>query len=109
MSLTLRILPRAERDAQAIFEYIDARSPDGAMRWWHAFEKAAHELPKNPERYGFAPENHLSEFEVRQFLFKTPHGRTYRGVFVVIDNQVRVLRVRGPGQAKLRADEMPSQ
>jgi len=81
MSFTLRILPRAERDAQAIFDYIYPRSPDGAICWWDAFEKAANELPKNPKRYGFAPENNLSEFEVRQFLFKTPHGRTYRAGF----------------------------
>jgi len=109
MRLTLRILPRAEQDAQAIFAYISSRSSDGAIRWWHAFEKAAGDLPKSPERYGLAPENHLSEFKIRQFLFKTPHGRTYRGVFVVIGSQVRVLRVRGPGQAKLSADEMPSE
>ena len=107
MSLTLRILPRAERDVQAIFDYIFPRSEDGAIRWWNAFEEAAQAVPKNPERYGFAPENNLSEFDVRQFLFKTPQGRMYRGVFVVVDSQVRVLRVRGPGQAKLRSDEMP--
>jgi len=107
MNFTLRILPRAERDAQAIFEYIHPRSADGAVRWWYAFEKAVNELPKNPERYGFAPENSLSQIDIRQFLFKTPQGRTYRGVFVVVESQVRVLRVRGPGQAKLSADEMP--
>lgn len=107
MSLALRILPRAERDVQAIFEYISPRSEDGAIRWWRAFDEAAHAVPENPERYGFAPENSLSEFDVRQFFFKTPQGRRYRGVFVVVGSQVRVLRVRGPGQAKLTTDEMP--
>jgi len=34
----------------------------------------------------------------RQFFFKTPHGRTYRGVFTVVDDEIRVLRVRGPGR-----------
>ena len=29
MSLSLKILPRAERDAQNIFDYIAARSPAG--------------------------------------------------------------------------------
>ncbi len=109
MSFTLQILPRAEHDAQAIFEYIHARSEDGAVRWWHAFEEAAYALTKNPARYGFAPENAFSKFEIRQFLFKTPHGRTYRGVFVVVRNEVRVLRVRGPGQAELSTDEMPTE
>ena len=63
-------------------------------------------MPTNPERYGLAAEDELSPLKIQQFLFKTPQERTYRGVFVVVDEEVRVLRVRGPGQAKLNADEM---
>ena len=107
MSLTLKILPRAERDAQAIYDYIYPRSEAGAIHWWQAFQKAMHSLPENPMRYGLAPENELSHLKIQQFLFRTPHGRTYRGVFVAVEEEIRVLRVRGPGQAKLSANEMP--
>jgi plasmid stabilization system protein ParE len=107
MTLGLRILPRAERDAQVIFDYIAERSPNGAIRWWRAFESAAEKLIDNPNRYGFAAENGLLDYELRQFLFKTLRGRTYRCVFVLVDNEVRVLRVRGPGQPDLESDELP--
>jgi plasmid stabilization system protein ParE len=92
---------------QHIFEYIADRSPEGALRWWNAFQKAARKIIENSERYGYAPENSLSHFDLRQFLFKTRRGRTYRGIFVVVDDQIRILRVRGPGQAPLEEDEMP--
>lgn len=107
MSVSLRILPRAERDAQHIFEYIAARSPEGALRWWDAFQQAAWRITVNPGRYGYAPENSHSHRDLRQFLFKTRRGRTYRGIFVIVDDQIRVLRIRGPGQAPLEEDEMP--
>ena len=106
MSFSLRILPRAEKDAQHIYDYIAERSPDGALRWWDALQRSASKLLENPSRYGYAPENSLTRFEVRQFLFKTRRGRTYRGIFAVVDSEIRILRIRGPGQAPLEADEM---
>lgn len=78
----LLVLPRAEEDAQAIFDYIHKRSPSGAVRWWDAYETAVWEIRDNPYRYGMAPENGLLGYELRQFLFKTPRGRKYRGVSV---------------------------
>ena len=66
-------------------------------------------LTQNPKRYGFAPENKPASRELRQSLFKTPRGRRYRAVFVVVENEVRVLRIRGPGQSELEPDEMPSE
>ena len=42
MSLRLRILPRAEADAQHIFDFIREWSPQGARAWWTAFEDAAY-------------------------------------------------------------------
>ena len=106
MSFSLRILPRAERDAQFIFGYISERSANGARRWWEAFQHAVERVSENPDRFGYAPENHLSDFELRQFLFKTRLGRNYRGIFAVVGDEIRILRVRGPGQASLESDEL---
>lgn len=108
MTPNVRILPRAGKDAQHIYDYIAARSPDGARRWWDCFQFAAAKLAENPERFGFAPENSLTDLPLRQFLFKTRRGRTYRGVFTVVDDEIRILRVRGPGQAPLERDELTS-
>jgi plasmid stabilization system protein ParE len=106
MTFQLRILPRAEGDVQHIFDYIHKRSPDGAVRWWEAFQLSAQLAAMHPFRYALSSENVLSSMELRQFLFKTRRGRTYRAVFVVVGDEVRILRVRGPGQAPLTPEEL---
>lgn len=106
MMFRLRILPRAEQDAQHIFDWLKAESPDGAIRWWFAFDEAVHNLVEHPHGDGLAPETKSVPYELRQFLFKTRRGRRYRGVFVVVGDEVRVLRIRGPGQRPLQQDEL---
>lgn len=101
MSFTVRILPRAEEDATALFIWISERSTDGAHAWLKAFELVVSQLEENPYAFGLAPESGLRDFELRQFLFRTRRGRTYRGVFTIQLNSIYVLRVRGPGQAPL--------
>ncbi|TWT86872.1 hypothetical protein Mal64_37020 [Pseudobythopirellula maris] len=106
MGLQLRILPRAEHDAQAINDYLYQRTAEGAQRWWLAFEAAVALAAELPQACGLAPEGEATPFEVRQFLFKTRRGRTYRGLFVTVGDELRVLRVRGPGQPPLSEDEL---
>ena len=106
MSFHVRIVRRAERDAQQIFNWLAARSIDGAIRWWDAFEVAAAKFGENPHDYGLAPENEFTEYELHQFLFKTRRGRTYRGVFSVAGDEVQILRVRGSGQPPLEPEEL---
>jgi hypothetical protein len=43
---------------------------------------------------------------IRQTLFKTPRGRTYRMVFTILGSDVRVLAIRGPGQAPLTRNDL---
>lgn len=106
MTRRVTTLPRAERDAQSIFDWISERTPEGARRWWDALEEATRRVAANPEGFGLAPENDLVACELRQFLFKTRKGRTYRGVFTIVGTEVRILRVRGPGQPPLEPDEV---
>lgn len=35
---------------------------------------------------------------IRQLLFKTSQGLTYRALFVIRDDQVLLIHLRGPGQ-----------
>jgi hypothetical protein len=42
------------------------------------------------------------------FFFKTRHGRTYRILFLLADQEVRVLRVRGPGQRPVSKRDIPA-
>lgn len=106
MIFRLQILPRAERDVQRIFNYISERSSAGAQRWWIAFDEASRRVTNSPRAYPVAAEQSISSFELRPFLFKTRRGRVYRGVFAIVNDEVRILRVRGPGQAPLTDDEL---
>lgn len=106
MTLKLKILPRAQEDVQHIFEYLAERSPQGAADWWEAFESAARHATDGLVEQPLAPENNSTEFELRQVIFKTRAGRRYRFVFTIVANELRVLRVRGPGQPNLKADEV---
>ncbi len=98
MTFKLRILPRAERDAQHIFDWIKDRTPDGARRWWDAFLKEANRSALHPQRYPTAPENEMTSYELRQFLFKTRRGHRYRILFTIRKTTAIILHIRGPGQ-----------
>jgi len=107
VSYSLHILPRAETDFVRIFYYIAERSPDGAERWREAFTARTKRIQQNPNSCGLAQEDSHFDFELRQLLFKTRYGHTYRAVYRVEDNDVYILRICGAGQAPLSPDEIP--
>ncbi len=47
---------------------------------------------------------------LKQAFFRTRRGRSYRAVFVIVGDivgdEVRILRVRGPGQELIEPDEI---
>lgn len=106
MTLRLKILSRAQLDAQCIFDYLAERSPQGAVDWWGAFETAAHDAASGLVEYSLAPENAGTNLELRHTIFKTRAGRRYRFVYTISANELRILRVRGPGQPALMPEEI---
>jgi len=106
MTRRIVILPRAERDAEHIYDWIRARSPQGAWAWWDSFEQAAQRLTEHVDAAGQAPENDLFPEYIQQKIFRTNRGRRYRIVFYVSGNDILVLRIRGPGQPPLASDEI---
>jgi len=109
MSHRVEITEPAKRDADAIYDWLYGRSPDGALRWWQVFLTTLEELKHNPIGYATAPESNVFDEPVLQLQFKTRRGRRYRAFFIVRNNVVYVLRVRGGGQDLIsHADiEMP--
>ena len=106
MSFGVRILPRASSDADSIFHWLAGRSPRGAARWYAALLSAAASLAVDPLRHGIAPESNTVGREIRQRFFKTPRGRVYRLLFVVVEHEVRILRIRGPGQPPVTSPQL---
>ena len=106
MAFRVRILLRAELDAQLIVDWIRERSAEGAGRWWEAYTEARARLQKGPLTCALAPEAEQSGRNVRHLQFKTRYGKYYRLLFIVVEDEVRILRVRGPGQPDLMTDEL---
>jgi len=106
MSYQVRVLARARQDVDDIVSWIATRSSTGAERWVSQFEKALVGLERNPWVASLAPESEAIGEEIRQILFRTRAGRTYRALFLVFENEVRILRVRGSGQAPVTRDDL---
>ena len=108
MSYAVRILPVAAADRESIFRYILDRSPQGALAWETAYENALRKLRENPLLYGLASESNGLEIDLRQLLFSTRSGHTYRIVFRIDSDTVTIYRLRGPGQAPLGSSDISS-
>lgn len=106
MSFRVVLEPRAHQQFQQIARWLGERSPSGAEHWLDAFDDAIEQLERNADGCSLAPENSLVKREIRQTLFKTPRGRMYRMVFTIVESDVRVLAIRGPGQAPLKRRDL---
>ena len=106
MTYRLVIVQPAEVDVDEIYSYILRRSPQGAAAWYRAFLVCTERIVRQPLACSFAPEHAEFDFDLRQALFKTRYGDPYRCVFTVAGDEVRILRVRGRGQAPLGATDI---
>jgi plasmid stabilization system protein ParE len=109
MTRSLRIFPRADADVERIFVWLARRSPQGAAAWYAAFSATIGRIVDNPVGFAVASEA-LPRWnrDIRQTLFKTARGNRYRIVFELTESEIRILRVRGPGQPPLRRRDLPS-
>jgi plasmid stabilization system protein ParE len=98
MKRTVLVLPRAQRQVREIAQWLAERSAQGAARWLDAYDRTIERLEEQADSCGLAPENEFVAPEIRQMLFKTPKGRTYRTLFTIAGADVRILAIRGPGQ-----------
>ena len=69
MEYKVELSLRAERDLEEAFDYIRGDSPSNAVNWRKRLEKKLRILERMPESFGFAPENHDAQAEIRQLLF----------------------------------------
>jgi plasmid stabilization system protein ParE len=106
MKFTVSVLQRAQADAEWIFGWIANRSPQGAAQWGRAYDATVQELSRDAAQWGLAPENEEVGIELRQKLFKTRRGRPYRLLYTIVGKEVRLLRVRGPGQAPVTGEDI---
>jgi plasmid stabilization system protein ParE len=106
MKFVVSVLQRAWSDADRTFEWIARKSPQGAINWYRAFDAALVQLESDADKFSVAPESAQLGILIRQNLFKTRHGHTYRLIYSITGDEVRVLRVRGPGQAPVTTKDL---
>lgn len=102
MTRALRIVRLARKDLNRIYRMLQRRSPRGAISWYRAFWAATARILEDGESFAKADEAERLKMEIRFALFKTRKGRMYRIIFEFDDVEVRVLRIRQPGQRPLR-------
>ena len=107
MKRRVRLLRRAKNDVRVITDWIAERSKPGAERLVAALDRALDSIDEFPESHPLAEDDDaFPNHTIRQFLFKTRRGRTYRGLFIVVGDEKSVLRVRGPGQDLITPEEV---
>ena len=94
MTFRIEVSAQAERDADAILEWLQSEyAGETGARWFRELGNAIESLSKFPERCPLAPENSLFPFEVRQLFYgNRPH--VYRILFTIESDRVYVLHIR---------------
>lgn len=104
MRFVVRELQRAKADKRRIFEWLHEHSHRGAAAWLAAYDRTVEYLKTRADTFSEADENAELDLDVRQALFKTRRGRVYRVLFMIEQQEVFILRVRGPGQGPVDTD-----
>jgi len=77
MRFRVELTRRARAEVDAIHDWLAARSPEGAKRWYDRFADLVRVLGDTPEMFSTAPESG-DLTAIRQAIFKTRKGRRYR-------------------------------
>jgi len=94
MTFRVEVTAEAERDAEAILEWLFSQhAGDAGIRWFRALEDAIASLAEFPERCPVAPESAVFPFHVRQLLYGRRRN-IYRILFTLDGDTVYVLHIR---------------
>ena len=106
MTHIVKVTEIAAVDVDQTYDWIAERSQLGADHWKSAVSAAILQLADTAEQHPRAAESAIIQRDIREAYFKTKSGRKYRLIFAIAEDEVRVLRVRGPGQAPLNAIDL---
>lgn len=98
---SVRFVAKASADVDSVLHWFinERNAPEAAIKWRNSLRSAVQKLEVSAHSFGFAPENPHVKYELHQLVFKAGRSRSYRLVYTIKDDEVLVLRVRGPGQA----------
>jgi plasmid stabilization system protein ParE len=93
MTYRVIVTAAAKQNLRSAYLWAVERAPQTAAAWLARFEKELETLSYFPERGQLAPENNLVKDEIRQLIFGRRHG-AYRALYMVVDEEVRILHIR---------------
>jgi hypothetical protein len=99
-------LRRADEDVRHIANWLAGHSLQCATAWLEAYDDMLSRLANQADSCEAALEDFDPTMPLKHAFFRTKRGRMYRAVFTIIRDQVRILRIRGPGQPPLTEDEL---
>lgn len=106
MNFRVRVSRQAERDVDAIFDWLALRSKDGAIRWYNTYLTSLHTLPILAAGSAPAQEAETLGIDLREVFFKTRSGHKYRSLFMIDDDVIHIVGVRGAGQDCVTRDDL---
>lgn len=90
-------------DIERKYQHICAAGAElAAARWFTRLVEFITELETHPEWGSAIPE----QDEFAEKLYQKIFGRGYRVIYLIAENRVHVLCVRGPGMRELRAGDI---
>ena len=105
MKYRVVVTAAARQNLRDVYLWAAERAPLTAENWLARFERELESLHALPERCGLAPEDSLVTPEIRQFIY----GRrqvTYRALFTIVEDEVRILHIRRAAQQPAAADDL---
>ena len=107
MGVFVDFTDEADVNADGIYRWIAERSPEGAIHWKAALERAVDRIADSAGTFALAAESDAFPEPVREISFKTRKGRKYRALFVIRDDVATIISVRGAGQDLINPDDVP--
>jgi len=103
MAYLVKLMPRAQRDLEDLFETIHATDSQTALHWFRALERSILSLEKLPQRCPVTPESS----SLRHLLYgKRPH--VYRIIYRVRERakEVEILHIRHGARDRFREPDL---
>ena len=105
MEYRVVITQPADRDFREHFEWIRQRSIQGSENWRARMIAAIRSLKSNPEQHAPARESAAFPVAIRCLMIGKQYS-SFRVLFHIADDEVRVLAIRRPAQDFLRPDDL---
>ena len=105
MPCEVRVSVRAKGDIDRVVTWLDRHSPTTATRWMEAFDAQLVRLETEADSFPAAEEAPDLGLDLRELNFGKKRA-TYRVVFTVVSDIVRVVSVRSALQDRLRLEAL---